>query len=257
MELAHYTSLQIALQILQDDGIHFHLSRYSDMNEPHEIAWSKRELIKLGKLDMSSEDTDYVYVLSLSKKIDDLTMWRLYGLEYMGVCLVFELDTIDDIRNAKPRKSDDTPTVCGNVIYGVDDIENVEGIEGMKDKFSKNCLYTNELMCAFVKPVDFKIEGEYRFCHINHEEQIWYCDNDSQEFTSSDWNENTYSVKVKNTSHGLVRYVEKIFPISSLKKIIVGGYCNPNTKEIISSFVKELNSEYSNVEIILSKFPLV
>lgn len=255
MELAHYTSISNVLKILQKDGLHFHLSRYSDMNEPHEIEWSRRELKRTANFIENDEDVEYIYVLSLSKNIDDLTMWRLYGAECSGVCFVLDLDGITKVMDVKSRTVGDESSncICGPVIYGLDRMGDVKQ---MIDKFKHIGLYSNELACAFIKPDGFKSEGEYRFCHVNRE-NCNFSYNQLCQYSQSNWEENTAQVDVKCGGNGLIRYVEKIIPASSLKRIIVGGDCNKNTEEIIQTYINNLDGQYKSVKINRSDYPLI
>lgn len=89
--VAKYTSLDTALKILASSKMR--MMSVTAMNDKLEIGYL------YGKL--SNEDTAYLenktifhnarqrYITSFTEKIDDLTMWRLYGDNGEGVCLVF------------------------------------------------------------------------------------------------------------------------------------------------------------------------
>lgn len=260
MKLAHYTAIGNLEHIVKPDGLHFHLSRFSDMNEPHEIRWAEKVLSKIGLLEPAKNEDRYKvypYVLSMSGNIDDMTMWRLFGNNGNGVCFVFDHDGIDRIKDTKHRsEGDDTPgCICHNVLYGDDD-EILFKIRNMAEHLHSVGLFSNELLCTFLKPMDFYVENEYRYCHVNS--QIVMRANPNEIYDTDE--EDTKQINVKNTSRGLVRYVGKILPSSALEKIIVGWATSDNTVEIIKSFLDSLvcdECDYSHVEVVKSRFPLV
>ena len=89
--VAKYTSLDTALKILNSGKIR--MMSVTAMNDKLEIGHLYGEL--------RNEDSAYLekktkihyarqrYITSFTDKIDDLTMWRLYGDNAKGVCLVF------------------------------------------------------------------------------------------------------------------------------------------------------------------------
>ena len=89
--VAKYTSLDTALKMLNSGNIR--MMSVTAMNDKMEIGHLYGEL--------RNEDSAYLenktkvhyarqrYITSFTDKIDDLTMWRLYGDNAKGVCLVF------------------------------------------------------------------------------------------------------------------------------------------------------------------------
>lgn len=89
--VAKYTSLDTALKILNSGKIR--MMSVTAMNDKLEIGHLYGELRNEDSADLENKTKIHYarqrYITSFTEKIDDLTMWRLYGDNAKGVCLVF------------------------------------------------------------------------------------------------------------------------------------------------------------------------
>lgn len=159
--VAKYTSLDTALKILVSGKMR--MMSVTAMNDKLEIGYL------YGKL--SDEDAAYLdnktifhnarqrYITSFTNKIDDLTMWRLYGDDGKGVCLVFsEPDECQyyfpvDYSGAKSEICQRAKKIC-------DDLLNNHGI-----RFTFKSLETT--WQYFLKKKGFRDESEMRYLRID------------------------------------------------------------------------------------------
>ena len=92
MKLYHYTKLENLTSIVQKDGLSFWLTDYREFDDPSE-----------GELILKVQQQFYPtwvynnierYVLSLSRRYDNLAMWREYANNASGIALELETDNI-------------------------------------------------------------------------------------------------------------------------------------------------------------------
>ena len=165
--VAKYTSLDTALKILSDGTMR--MMSVTAMNDKLEIGHL------YGKL--QNEDSTYIedktkvhfarhrYITSFTNRIDDLTMWRLYGDNAQGVCLVFSepyecnyyLPIDYSGRNSKIYKK--TKRIC-------------EELDKHGIKFTFKSLETT--WQYFLKPKGFSDEQELRYLKIENSKPDGY-----------------------------------------------------------------------------------
>lgn len=91
-EIAKYTTLETLISILQKNKIH--MNSIVSMNDKTETDFLE-EYIRNFKEDYEDELDKYLFadkefITSFTTRIDDLDMWRLYGDNAHGVCMVFK-----------------------------------------------------------------------------------------------------------------------------------------------------------------------
>lgn len=105
-----------------------------------------------------------VFIMSLcdESKKDDLTMWRLYGNDGKGCCLIYEPD-VDALR--KSTEFILLPVTYGNagnpIVLLFKILSKLPYINGLRFGMSYKYIWQ-----YFVKPQDFKIENEYRLLYV-------------------------------------------------------------------------------------------
>lgn len=165
--IAKYTSLDTALMMLNSGKIR--MMSVTAMNDKMEIGHL------YGKL--SCEDSAYLedktkihyarqrYITSFTNKIDDLTMWRLYGDNGKGVCLVFSEPHEChyyfpiDYSGIKSEICFKTKRIC-------------EELEKQGFKFTFKSLET--IWQYFLKPKGFSEEEELRYLRIDNKKPDGY-----------------------------------------------------------------------------------
>lgn len=104
----------------------------------------------------------FILSLCVESKKDDLTMWRLYGRDGFGACLVYEAD-FHEIDTSKDFIL--LPIIYGNasnkIVLLFKILSKLPYIKGLK--FG---LYHKKYWQFFVKPDEFKVEKEYRLLYI-------------------------------------------------------------------------------------------
>lgn len=174
------------------------------------------------------EDANSFFILSMLSKEDDLTMWRLYGEEAKGVCLVFEIEKFDG---------------CNYTCRPIDYAEHrgyhkkLNIIRQLKNNGLKFKLFNR--WKHFFKPFDYRIEQEIRFLFCNKCECKFKCvDYKAGKCKDVNWvkcNSNaifTPSVDIKVDSCPL-----------KLKKIILGPKCPEKeiNRQQIANMIKDKN----------------
>lgn len=91
-EIAKYTTLDTLVAVLQSGKMR--MNSIVSMNDKTEIGFLE-EYIRNYKEDFDEECDKYLFadkefITSFTTRIDDLDMWRLYGDNARGVCMVFE-----------------------------------------------------------------------------------------------------------------------------------------------------------------------
>lgn len=157
--IAKYTSLETALMMLNSNKMR--MMSVTAMNDKMEIGHLFGNLTK----DESAYLNDKTllsfarkrYITSFTTKIDDLTMWRLYGDNGNGVCLLFQEPLDDnyffpvDYLGKKSTIVEKTKKIC-------------EEIMKQGYKFTFKSLET--VWQYFLKPTGFKDEKELRYLRI-------------------------------------------------------------------------------------------
>ena len=158
--VAKYTSLETALMMLNSKKMR--MMSVTAMNDKLEIGHL------YGKL--CNEDSTYMedktkihyarqrYITSFTNKIDDLTMWRLYGDDAKGVCLVFLEPYKCDYYFPVDYSGKDSD-ICHRVKRICEKLEK----KGIKFTF-KSLEHTWQY---FLKPNGFSYEHELRYLRID------------------------------------------------------------------------------------------
>lgn len=107
---------------------------------------------------------DKKFITSFTVSIDDLNMWRFYGDDAQGVCMVFEKVNKKSIVK-KVRYIDE----ANEVLSKIQKLNHELAKDNIKFRF--RILDNNSL---FVKPRDFEIEKEHRLFISSKEPHGWY-----------------------------------------------------------------------------------
>lgn len=159
--VAKYTSLETAVKILNSGKMR--MMSVTAMNDKKEIGHLFSEINKKESEYLENKTkiqlARHRYITSFTNKIDDLTMWRLYGDDGNGVCLVFS-----------------EPYECRYFLP-------VEYLRSKSGLFKKvNCIYEELLRNGykftfksleiiwqyFFKPIGFSTEQELRYLNIDN-----------------------------------------------------------------------------------------
>lgn len=159
--IAKYTSLETALLMLNSGKMR--MMSVTAMNDRMEIGHIYGKLCNEESTYLEDKTKLHIarsrYITSFTDKIDDLTMWRLYGDNGNGVCLLF----------LEPRNcnyfypvdyANSVPAICLKTKKICDEMEKV----GFK--FSFKSLET--VWQFFLKPIGFSDEAELRYLRIDN-----------------------------------------------------------------------------------------
>jgi Protein of unknown function (DUF2971). len=157
--IAKYTSLSTLFTILNSKTIR--MNSVIGMNDKSEkdffsYCWGGED----NDSPQIVYDASKNFITSFSTLIDDLTMWRLYGNDAKGVCLVFKYK---EMKNLKP------------VIYIDKHKDNIlspfiNTISKLEEENIKITFNTLRRYKRFMKPISYKPENEYRL--LKKTEQI-------------------------------------------------------------------------------------
>ena len=159
--IAKYTSLETALMILKSGKVR--MMSVTAMNDKKEIGHLFSEISKNESEHLNNKTkihyAQHRYITSFTNKIDDLTMWRLYGADGNGVCLIFSEPC--ECRYYLPVeylgiKSKGLPKKV-NCIY--------EELSKQGYKFTFKSLET--IWQYYLKPEGFRTEQEFRYLLID------------------------------------------------------------------------------------------
>lgn len=156
-EICKYTSLSTLVEIIKSKKIRMNgILAMNDMSEYQYLKDCSRNF-------KNEEDEEFYYlgnkkfITSFSKKIDYLGMWRLYGNNLEGICMVF------DVNNASVK----------DIIYIPDNSTEVMKVEQLLEILNRNpkinfriCIIDNNQ--AFYKSNEYEVEDESRLL-INSE----------------------------------------------------------------------------------------
>ena len=168
------------------------------------------------------------YILSMSRKINSLDMWRTYANDGTGICIVFsEFELRKYNYNIVDVNYDSITKSCPeyNVMkggyeryYNLPSLMKMQGISLFNEKL-KHFLSNMVAISPSLKRKEFEYEKEariYKFAKIQ----------DDVRFR-------------KSNMSNIVPYIELAFPISTIKEIIVGPCADFfNTKKMLSMLLK-------------------
>lgn len=263
--LYHYTSVSTLMKILDyspQKNICIHATHAKYFNDPFEyslaisllktsmIRYEKEHSIehrksqKFNKKKFSSFGiiAGYPFILSLSEKADDLTMWRTYGADGKGVAIGLDVSIL---KGYKPENADNTRLL--RCAYNKDSILN--GLANYWNVVYDKIDFTEEgasiqsfrlisdiaNFCFSIKRQEYKDEIEWRLC-----KNEWTID----------------EIKFYEREGILIPYIEHFLPREIIKEIIIGPCANKKmTKESIETFLKVRRYTLDKESIILSKVP--
>lgn len=249
--LYHYTDAKGLMGILSENDIILWATRYDCLNDPLEYIWAQEHikpnieiLAHKEKKKYDPEMKMYPYIVSFCKKKDDLCMWRLYGDNGRGFILEFD---IEGLQNFIDR---DKFGILQKVKYANDDNINQMISQAIKEynyvKGSDDIIDCYNA-CALVKKDDYEFEHEYRLLKSNYD---CFEFNDSKEVYDG---ENYSDLLYRESSLGIIPYMEIKIPKEILKRIIIGyGHCQKSQNETISNLLHSRG--YKDVKICTSKF---
>ena len=246
--LYHYTSLGAFISILQEDGLHLRMSRYSDMEDKLEVAYAMRLMKEhgiVGAQDKEICETVYPYVLSFCNTNENYPMWRLYADAGKGI--VFGVDEKFEIKNLKDTDSRPTPPFLMKVLYAFDKAKAMDKLAEVKNHFKQADLAYPELLASFVKHPSYSFEEETRMILLNHGNFAMSCDAESQAVRESDDFENCNDMEIRYNGSSLVRYMEVVIPKEYLNSVTLGFNAQADEAEKMRTLLKQKG--YNNVQV--------
>ena len=234
--VVHYTSLEV-VRIMFDKAltgteanVTFHLSNHTMMNDYGEGSIIldrfftdsnfKRSLKKeweecflnIRPFIFSTSSTD-----NNTRSKGNISMWKMYGNEFRGAYIRFnfkELKEFCDSNNLELIQCDYlTTSDVSKIISQLNNGNNTEFTDILKH------------VCK-TKTIEWSYEKEWRIVV-------------KKDVTGRE-------VKIKNTDHGLVEYVELDIPIRLIKEICLGPLCNQNDLECLDTLKNQLISIFGN-----------
>ena len=230
-DVVKYTSLQTLLATLISGKIR--INSIVGMNDKTETNFMI-DMIKNFREPIEEEGDEYLlanrkFITSFSGKKDDLNMWRLYGDNARGICMVFSFKSQQNSVLKKIQyvaEEDDIIKRLNQLMLSLKDL-NIN--------FYFYLLLNNQ---HFIKHKDYKDEDEYRFLLKNEQPVGWYINNDN-------------NVLTPYTERELFRNGGNAFPFE-LKSIILGPAMV--AKDVNLYQIKTLlRTKYKEINIKLSK----
>lgn len=223
--LSRYTSLNSVVKILTTG--HLRMNGLAAMNDTTETSFYEHLVYKKKKEDMEIPNDIYISSCSINK--DDLTMWRLYGDNGRGACIVFEVDY--------ESKSD---FIISPVCYVNSSVKNT--LKAIRELVQQNVrlMYENIYSHCF-KPEKYEIENEIRILYLNKDKNV-----ETQWSVSPDYSIINPFIEIPLNKQKTLKLV----------KIILGPTC-PNkklNKIQITRLLKETNVYHDeNAKCVQSK----
>lgn len=164
--LAKYCCLSTLLKTL-DTG-KMRLNSIVSMNDRTEVDYLSEYTRNFKETEEDKDDkyffADKKFITSFTDSIDDLNMWRFYGEDAKGVCMIFKKTNKESV--VKKVKYIDKNNEVFSKIQKINHELEKENI-----RFRFRILDNNSL---FIKPSDFKIEKEHRLFVSSKEPHGWY-----------------------------------------------------------------------------------
>lgn len=161
--LCKYMSLETFRNMLNNRT--FRMNSIAAMNDIYEGEWMNRllygeEETTNNKLQLSYVENSNILVTSLSNKPDDASMWRLYGNNGNGVCMMFTCpkDSVEQVYYA------DTTNDKFKQLRE-------KAIKLKKDGITVHFAGADD-MRYYIKSSSFNVEGEYRFLYEAAQETL-------------------------------------------------------------------------------------
>lgn len=171
-EIAKYTSFETLVSILKSGKMR--MNSIVSMNDKTETDF----LDEVFRSYMEEYEQDYdkylfadkEFITSFTTRIDDLDMWRLYGDNARGVCMVFERDIKKDDELYKINYVDPTKK----------DLTKVVGLmETLKEGGVRFRLNLLQKYRHFLKHADYDTEEEYRLLVKRGKPDGWFVNSDN------------------------------------------------------------------------------
>lgn len=154
------------------------------------------------------------FVLSFSRCEDDLTMWKMYGDNCKGVCLVFEDMTISELSSATYARDVDYGQKLNDKILIDLLLKEIKRFSEEAKVLDKESLFAEAMktysvlltiISPFVKNKDYSYEKEYRMSFL---------DDDFR------------GVQFRTRNNNIVPYLPVYIPVKYLNQIILGPCCD-------------------------------
>ena len=237
--------------ILQEDGLHFRMSRYSDMEDRLEVAYAMKLLTDAGLINPDDGDAEHCfpYILSLSRNPDSLLMWQLYANKADGIA--FEID----------RKFENIPVhnkkAFSSYLHEVNYSADLQVVIELAGKYKGYLKYNGdsypELLAAFFKHPQYSYEEETRLIFPSPALFKMKYDKETAEGILRDNLERIEPGQFRYNGTRIVRYSEIIIPREYLRGIIIGHNSPDNSVEVVKSYLEALGYP-DNVDVRFSDF---
>lgn len=171
-KIAKYTTLDTLVAVLQSGMIR--MNSIVSMNDKTETGFLE-EYIRNYEEDFDEECDKYLFadkefITSFTTRIDELDMWRLYGDNARGVCMVFE------------RVNKDSDNLY-KISYIDEDSGTLEKIAKLQDALKDNSIrFRMNLLKKyqhFMKLSDYSSEKEYRLLENSEKTDGWFINRDN------------------------------------------------------------------------------
>lgn len=164
--IAKYTSFETLISILDSGKIR--MNSIVSMNDKTETDFLEDTIRNFKEVYERDIDkflfADKEFITSFTTKIDDLDMWRLYGDDARGACLVFE----------RKDKSKDNLYKINYVSPDADMLSKTDNfINTLKSRNIRFQFWLLHKYCHFIKHIDYTNENELRFLEKNDMPNGW------------------------------------------------------------------------------------
>lgn len=173
IEIGKYTSLNTLVETLKSKKMR--LNSIVSMNDKTEINIlsdiHKNFEITKDEEGLAVALANDINIISLTPKTDDLNMWRLYGDNAKGVCLIFKrnVEKDDELKKIK--------YIAPNEINSTNRVKKfLNDLRENDIKFSFNHLTIDS---HYIKYDDYKSEDEYRMIVIKNKPDGWFINRDN------------------------------------------------------------------------------
>lgn len=235
-QLYHYTSMNALFHILngiENGNLTLRATHYEYLNDRSECQYFQQFYSDKYKMKNIVEhlDADYddnvlyeAFIISLSRKSDDLTMWRLYS-KNNGISLGFDYIELQNLFNDRLKE-------CSYISSRKEFYDAVA-----EYKFCNSYAFEPSYIGAFIKHPSFKDESEYRICYQPFKKDVKFFEKD-----------------------GLIKpYIDIQIPVSALKQIWLAPGCNEelSRKSILMLLGSKEVTHITENDIIHSKHPYI
>ena len=226
-EIAKYTTFETLVAILKSGKMR--MNSIVSMNDKTETDFLE-EVYRSYKEDYEKEYDKYLFadkefITSFTTRIDDLDMWRFYGDNARGVCMVFERD---------PKKDDELYKIRYINLMTEEQVTVANLMDSLKEigvRFRLNLLQKYR---HFLKHADYDAEDEYRLLMKRDKPDGWFINHDNGILTPY------LEQKLRKTSK-----TEEICYPYKLKKVIVGPAMREKIANMMQIFYYSHHCGYS------------